>query len=84
MSLKEQRERAGLSRLELAERSGINSRTIEAYEQGKRDINGADLKTLLKLCQTLNCSLEDILYDPELIELLKTIKHYEKREERRQ
>lgn len=71
MSLKEQRERAGLSRPELAERSGINARTIEAYEQGKRDINGADLKTLIKLCQALSCSLEDILDDPELIELLR-------------
>lgn len=72
MSLKEQRERAGLSRPELAERSGIKARTIEAYEQGKRDINGADLKTLLKLCQALSCRLGDILDDPELIELLKT------------
>lgn len=71
MKLKELREQRGISRPELSAASGVNIRTIEGYEQGKKDINGAKLKTLLKLCQALNCRLEDILEDPELIELLK-------------
>lgn len=71
MKLKEIREQRRISRSELSAASGVNIRTIESYEQGKKDINGAKLKTLLKLCQTLNCRLEDILEDPELIELLK-------------
>ena len=69
--MKELREKAGLTRAELAEETGINIRTIEAYEQGRKDINGAKLKTLLKLCKVLNCNLEDIVTDTELIDLLK-------------
>ena len=70
-TVKELREKAGLTRAELAKETGINIRTIEAYEQGRKDINGAKLKTLLKLCLALNCSLEDIVTDTELIDLLK-------------
>lgn len=69
--LRKIREDAKMSIPELAKRSGINARTIEGYEQENRDINGAKLKTLLKLCRALSCSLEDILDDPELIDLIK-------------
>lgn len=69
--LKTMRDAAKLSRLELAEMSGVNARTIEGYEQGKKDINGAKLKTLLKLCHVLNCSLNDILDDQELLDLIR-------------
>lgn len=69
--LKTMREAAKLSRLELAEMTGVSARTIEGYEQGKKDINGAKLKTLLKLCQVLNCSLIDILDDQELLDLIR-------------
>lgn len=69
--MKELRKRAGLTRAQLAEETGINFRTLEAYEQGRKDINGAKLKTLLKLCQALDCELEELITDSETKELLK-------------
>lgn len=68
--MKEQRAASGLTRQKLSELSGVNVRLIERYEQGERDINGAKLKTLLKLCVSLGCKLEDIIDDNETIELL--------------
>ena len=43
--LKEIRESRGMSQQDLADKSGINKRMIQAYEQGYRDINGAKLTT---------------------------------------
>jgi len=65
------RENAKMSRTQLAEKADLNARTIEAYEQGRKDINNAKIKTLLKLCIALGCRLEDILTDDEAKELLK-------------
>lgn len=69
--IKELRKQKKLSRQELSDITGINSRTLESYEQGRKDINGAKLKTLLLLCTALNCNLEDILEDEELIEMVR-------------
>lgn len=69
--IKELREQAGISRPKLAELSGVNVRTLESYEQGKKDINGAKLKTILKICKALNCRIEDILDDEETLELFR-------------
>lgn len=68
--MKNLRESKGLTRAELAERTGLNARTIEGYEYGRKDINGAKLKTLLRLCIALECKLEDILTDPATLEAL--------------
>lgn len=68
--LQEKRTASGLTRQQLSELSGVNVRMIERYEQGERDLNGAKLKTLLKLCVSLGCKLEDIIDDNETIELL--------------
>lgn len=76
MALKYLREAAGLTRAELAERTGINPRMLEGYEQGRKDINGAKLKTLLKLCVALKCRLEDILTDEETLDLLTISNRY--------
>lgn len=43
------------------------------YEQGAKDLNGAKLATLLKLCLALDCKLGDILTDEETVKLLE---HY--------
>lgn len=67
MSLQEVRKQRNLSQRECAERSGINVRILQFYEQGVRDINGAKLSTLLKLCNALGCRLEDILTDQETL-----------------
>lgn len=63
MSLKTIRESRGITRQQLSETSGVNIRTIEAYEQCKKDINNAKLEALIKLCTALGCDLEDILTD---------------------
>ena len=44
---------------------------LQQYERGARDINGAKLPTLLKICNALECRLADIITDEETLELLK-------------
>lgn len=68
--LQEKRTASGLTRQKLSELSGVNVRLIERYEQGERDINGAKLKTLLRLCTALGCELRDIVDDEETVDLL--------------
>ena len=69
--LQEIRKSRNLSQAKLAAEAAVNPRIIPEYESGKRDINGAKLKTLLKLCIVLKCDLADILEDPELLQLLE-------------
>ena len=66
--LKEIRESRGMSQQQLADKSGISKRMIQAYEQGYRDINGAKLTTLVTFANVLNCPINQIVDDPELIE----------------
>ena len=70
------REMRELTQREVAELSGVSFRMVKDYEQGQRDINGAKLLTLLKLCLALRCRLEDIVDDVETLELLR---RYEER-----
>lgn len=56
-----QRRKAGLTRRELAEKSGISFRTLECYEQLKNNINGASVITVKKLADTLGCTIDDII-----------------------
>lgn len=52
---------SGISQSELAERSGVNIRIIQAYEQRTRDINKAQLATIANLAHTLDCNAIDLL-----------------------
>ena len=52
----------GLSTRELAEKAGINKRTIEMWFQHLRTPN--DVYKLQKIADTLECKLEDII-EPE-------------------
>lgn len=61
----------GLSQSQLAAAAGINTRVLQNYEQGVRDLSGAKLATLLKICLALNCKLVDILPDGETTALLE-------------
>lgn len=69
--LKALREARGLSQSQLADMAGISPRVLQNYEQGVRDLNGAKLPTILKLCNALECRMTDIMTDEETIELLK-------------
>lgn len=73
MSLRSFRKKEKLTKTQLSDLAGISMRTIDDYETGKRDINGAKVKTLLKLCKALSCRLEDILTDEETLDLLQEI-----------
>lgn len=64
--LKEIREKRGLTQKELSEKSGINFRMISQYEQGVKNLDNARLITLLKLCNTLDCTLDDLIECEEI------------------
>ena len=59
--LKRQRRLIDMTQKELAARSGVSLRMIQAYEQNYQDISKAEAGTLLKLARTLSCSVEDLL-----------------------
>lgn len=61
MSLKFERECKGMTQAELAERSGVNLRSIQNYEQGFKDINKAQVLTVLELAEALECDIYDII-----------------------
>lgn len=52
---------AGLSQSDLAEKVGMSKRTIQDYEQGRREINGASAITVHKLALALGTSIESLL-----------------------
>jgi len=64
------RQTAGYSQSQLAKIAGISARVLQNYEQGARDLNGAKLETLLRLCLALKCKLSDIVTDDATAELL--------------
>ena len=64
--LQHQRKRCGYSQKELAERSGVNLRTLQQYELKAKDINKASVRTVRSLANVLGCRLEALLeYAPE-------------------
>lgn len=59
--LQQQRKRCGYSQRELAERSGVNLRTLQQYELKTKDISKASAQTVLALANTLGCRMEDLM-----------------------
>lgn len=57
--LEEIRKAKGLSRRELAEKSGVKEMTIVFLENGKNDPKNAKLSTLVKLAKALKCKVRD-------------------------
>ena len=55
------REQKGLSQSQLAKASGISVRTIQAYEQEARKLNGASYDTLRKLSDALGVSVDELV-----------------------
>lgn len=60
-NLKFIRNKKGITRKELSEKSGINIRTIESYEQKRRKLSNAKMETLIKLSNALKCKIEDLI-----------------------
>lgn len=60
MILKELRKRAGMTRQELAEKSGVSYNSIKSYEYGARDIQDASYRNLKRLADVFGVSVEEI------------------------
>lgn len=60
-ALEFRRQTLRLTQKTLSERSGVNLRMIQHYEQGVKDINKAQSITLYKLAKALKCDMEDLL-----------------------
>ena len=71
--LKEMRQSRGLSQSQLAEKTGINIRTLQHYEQGSKNFDHARIDTILRVCIALGCKLDDIIENQEYDELLKKL-----------
>lgn len=60
-NLKRIRVSSGLTQNDLATLSGINIKSISAYEQDPIRINKASADTLFILSESLNCNIEDLI-----------------------
>ena len=60
-NLKRIRTEYGLSRVELAEKTGVKLTAIRDYEQNHKPINSAAAISVYRLAQALNCTVEDLL-----------------------
>lgn len=72
--LKILRVKKGLSQSELAEASGVKLRAIQTYENNSRQIDKANLLTMCQFAKALDCKIEDMLENEELIELFRKYK----------
>lgn len=59
--LQRQRKRCGCSQRELAEKSGVNLRTLQQYEQKTKDLGKASVQTVKSLANVLGCPVDEIL-----------------------
>ena len=64
-SLERLRREQGMTRKELAYLSDMNMRTLQAYEQGARDINLIALKNAVALADVLHCDVRDLMNKDE-------------------
>lgn len=61
--LKFMRELKGMTQATLSEKSGVSRRSIQSYEQGLKDINKAQVVTVLQLAEALECDVYEIIND---------------------
>lgn len=61
--LKVIRKEKGMTQAQLAELAGVSLRMVQYYEQGYKDINKAEARTVCKLSLALGCDMEDLLED---------------------
>lgn len=60
-NLKRIRTAYGCSQAELAKLSGASLRSIQMYEQRRKDINKASAETLYAISKALGCTIEDLI-----------------------
>lgn len=59
--LRSYRAEAGMTQAALAKSSGVSLRSIQQYEQRKKDINHAQARSVWNLAKALDCRMEDLL-----------------------
>lgn len=69
--LKSMRESRGLSQSQLAEKSGVNIRALQYYEQGRLNFDGSKIDKIFAIALALNCDIEDIIEDPKIIKMIR-------------
>lgn len=60
-NLKKIRVANGMTQSELSELSGINIKSIAAYEQSPEKINKASAESIYNMSDCLNCEMEDLI-----------------------
>lgn len=60
-NLKRIRTAYGCTQAALADQSGITLRSIQMYEQRRKDINKASAETLYRIAKALGCTIEDLI-----------------------
>lgn len=63
MGLRELRKQRNLTQKELSQKSGVNFRSLQDYEQGHKKLASANGDILLRLSTVLGCTTEDLLLD---------------------
>ena len=66
--LKAARKAAGLTQKQLAAQSGVKLRAIQLYEQNQLDLRRASVSSALALANTLDCTIEDLVWQPIALE----------------
>lgn len=64
-SLERLRREQGLTRKELAYMADMSLSSLQAYEQGNRDINLISLENAVKLADVLHCDVRDLMNKDE-------------------
>ena len=60
-NLKRIRTAYGCTQAELARQSGVTLRSIQMYEQRRKDINKASAEALYRIAKVLGCTIEDLV-----------------------
>ena len=66
--LKAVRNAAGLTQKQLAAQSGVKLRARQLYEQNQFDLRRASVSSALALAKSLDCTLEDLIWQPVALE----------------
>lgn len=73
--LKAMREKSGLSQSQFSQKTEIHYRSLQNYEQGVMNFDHARFEKIINAALVLNCNIEDIIEDPDII---VKIKQYQK------
>lgn len=68
LNFKTRRMKAGLTQEQLAQKSGVSVNVVKAFDKGVRATEHAQINTLVALCNALECSISDLLNEPEMVE----------------